>query len=325
MNKIILLGHGVGIKRIIDTLNSNYKLNSKVVAIFTHPYKDHKRDLDIMEEKKDLYGDCAYNVFDSLKDYDIPVIEAENVNNLDIIVKIDSFNPNYIISVGCRNILKKDFLDHFKNKVYNIHTTPLPKYRGAASDTWMILNGEWGKKLYGCFHQIDYGIDTGKILEKEYYRVPNNSYPIDIYKTRMSIFPSLISKSIEALNSGSYNLEEQITDEATTFPRLYTPEDGKINFQYLNGSELERFIYAFSYPFEGAHCFLDYIKINIIEAEFIESQDYHPYTFGIIIGKNNKDQYKVSVKGGILLIKKIKIEGIEKEQRKVFRLGRKLT
>ena len=29
--------------------------------------------------------------------------------------------------------------------VLNIHTTPLPLYRGAANDSWMILNNELGK------------------------------------------------------------------------------------------------------------------------------------------------------------------------------------
>lgn len=322
--RVVLLGHGVGLKRIIDTLIENKTLNSEVVAVVTHPFEGHKRDLEMIESRKDIYGDCAYNVFNVASDYKLPLREADNVNDPEHVEWIDSYKPHYIISIGCRNILRKKFLDHFSGKVFNIHTTPLPKYRGAASDSWMILNGEWGKELYGCFHVIDTGIDTGDIVAKEKYILPSRCYPIDVFKVRMSIFPALLSKSLEILNSGNRDFEEQQIEEATTFPRLHTPTHGKIDFQRYDGKEIERFIYAFSYPFEGAHRFMEELKINIVEAEFHSSDSYHPLTYGTVIGKSESGDYMVSVKGGVLFVKKVEIKGEAIPLSKVFRLGKKL-
>lgn len=63
MRKIVLLGHGIGVKRVIDTLIDNEKLDSRVVAVFTHPREGHARDLEMIESRKEFYGDCSYNVF----------------------------------------------------------------------------------------------------------------------------------------------------------------------------------------------------------------------------------------------------------------------
>lgn len=323
-NKIVILGHGVGVKLVIDSLKKN-KSVYKVVCVITHPKEEHKRDLELVEKRKDIYGDYAYNVFNLPKDYDIPLIESVNVNNDETVDKIKEINPKYIISIGCRNIIKKTFLDTFPNKIVNIHTTPLPQYRGAASDSWMILNNEMGKTKYGCMHYIDSGIDTGDIIAKSGYKVPVKSYPIDVFKARMNVFSDIIIKGLKNLDDQNFVAEKQNQSEATTFPRLNTPRDGKINFEKFTGKEIENFIYAFGYPFEGAHCFLGDKKINILEAEFRGDLIFHSFSTGLIFGKTNKGEYKISVKKGYILIKKIEIFGKETKQSSIFRLGRYLN
>jgi methionyl-tRNA formyltransferase len=325
MKKIVVLGHGVGVKLIMETLLTQNNLESRVVALVTHPLEGHQRDIKMIENRKEMYGEFAYNVFNVEKDYNIPVFTANNVNELSSISFIKSFAPDYIISIGCRDIIRKEFLKEFSGKVFNIHTTPLPRYRGAASDSWMILNGEWGKDLFGVFHEIDEGLDTGRIIAKSQYRIPNKSYPIDVFKSRMSIFPNLIEKAISALNSSSIEFEEQDHYEATTFPRLFTPKDGRIDFKLFDGVSIERFIYAFGYPFEGAHCFLGECKINILEADFFKGASMHPKTFGLVFGRDKDGNYKVSVNGGLLLIKKIERNNQAIKQSEVMRLGRMLN
>ncbi len=317
----MLLGHGVGVKFVVDSLLKNSKTH-RVVALFTHPFSDHKRDLELIESRKDIYGDYAYNVFNLKKDYDIEVHESENINNPQTVSEIKDYNPAYIISIGCRSILKAPFLNEFPQKILNIHTTPLPTYRGAASDSWMILNNELGKEKYGCMHFIDSGIDTGDIIAKSYYTIPKKSYPIDVFKARMDIFHEIILKGLTNLENPSFIPEKQDSSASTTFPRLYTPEDGKINFNDYSGDDLILFILAFGYPFEGAFCFLEDQKINILDAEFYNDFDFHPFSYGLIFGKNENNEYKVSVKGGYIIVKKIEINGEFTKQSKIFRLGK---
>ena len=323
MNNIVLLGHGYSVKVIIEKLHQS-KIDCNIVALVTHPYEDHRNDLNLMEKRKKYYKDYVYNVFDVESDFGINILEAANVNDDYVLEWIEKFSPKYILSVGCRNIIKKDFLNKFNGKVLNIHTAPLPLYRGGAGDSWMILNNEFGKKQFGCVHFIDSGIDTGDIIAKSYYEVPDKCYPIDIYKSRMDISGKLVIQALNNLNSINFTPTKQNIDEATTFPKLNTPVDGKIDFKSFSGKEVELFVYAFGYPYEGAHCYLGEKKINILEAEFLDTNSYHSFANGLIIGKNNKGQYKVCVNNGVLLIKKIEISSVETPLNKIFRLGRYL-
>ena len=324
MKNIIILGHGVGVKFVIESLlssNSEYK----VAGIVTHPLIDHKEDLEMIENRKGLYGNYAYNVFDVVEDYNIDLIESANVNENRVIRWIEKFNPKYIISIGCRNIIKSVFLNHFKDKVLNIHTTPLPKYRGAASDSWMILNGEWGNKMYGCIHFIDEGIDTGDIIAKSYYTVPDKGYPIDIFKARLDTFNDILIKGLKNLENDDFIPEKQSLNESTNFPRLYTPRDGKIDFNKFSGEEIVRFIYAFGFPFQGASCKMGDKTINILKAEFHNDITFHSFATGLIFGKNKENEYKISVKDGYILIKEIEFDGLSIKQNMVFRLGKTLN
>lgn len=318
--KVILLGHGIGVKLTIEALLNNPELGYEVAGVVTHPKEQHAHDLEMMEKRQNFYGDFAYNVFNVSRDYGISLLENNDVNSSETIDWIKNFDPEFVISIGCRNIIREPFLNHFRKKVLNIHTAPLPKYRGAASDSWMILNGEWEREQFGCVHFIDTGIDTGNIIAKSYYKIPKFCYPIDVFKIRMNTFKDLLPKAIKVLKN-DFEGHKQDMDAATVFPRLNTTVDGVINWSYP-GEDLLKFVYAFGYPHEGASCFLEEQKINILEAEFVEDIKMHPFAIGLIFGKNNEGNYKVALKDGYLLLKKIEVNGELIPQRKILRLGR---
>lgn len=318
--KVILLGHGIGVKLTIEALLNNPELGYEVAGVVTHPKEQHAHDLEMMEKRKNIYNNYAYNVFNVLEDFGISLCESNDVNSPETINWIKQFDPEYVISIGCRNIIKEPFLNLFRKKVLNIHTAPLPKYRGAASDSWMILNGEWEREQFGCVHFIDTGIDTGNIIAKSFYKIPKYCYPIDVFKIRMNTFKDLLPKAIKVLKSDFVG-HKQDMDRATVFPRLNTTVDGVIDWSYP-GEDLLKFVYAFGYPHEGASCFLEEQKINILEAEFFEDIKMHPFAIGLIFGKNNEGNYKVALKDGYLLLKKIEVNGELIQQRKILRLGR---
>lgn len=325
IKNIVLLGHGAGIKFIIKALLENPSLGFRVVAIVTHPYAEHESDLEMIKSRSTMYGEYGYNIFNVKSDFDVDIFELSDVNTIETISLIKSYNPEYVISISCRNIIKSNFLNAFNRNVLNIHTTPLPKYRGAASDSWMILNGEWGNELYGCMHFIDEGIDSGDIVVKSFYKVPDKCYPIELYKVRLDTFKCLIIEGLKKLKNNNFVPEKQKIEEMTCFPRLKSNEDGRLDFQKFSGEDLEKFIYAFGYPHEGSFCFFGTQRVNILEGEFISYKNLHPKCYGLIFGKDSCSRYKIAVNGGYILVKKIEIASFEVEQKKIFRLGKFLT
>jgi methionyl-tRNA formyltransferase len=319
---IVILGHGAGVRFVVKSLINNPKLGFKVRAVVTHPLIEHYSDLKMIESRKEMYCEYGYNIFEIKNDFNVDILESSDVNSDETIKWIKKYQPEYIISIGCRNIIKSEFLNSFNRRVLNIHTTPLPKYRGGASDSWMILNGEWGNKLFGCLHYIDEGIDTGDIVAKSYYTVPYKCYPIELFKTRLNTFNELLVIGLNNLLNENFIPEKQDVNEATVFPRLNSNVDGRIDFINQNGEEIEKFIFAFSYPHEGAFCYFNDKIINIQEAEFIHCKSFHPICKGMIFGKDSESRYKVYVQGGYLLIKKVCLNSVVIEQRKIFRLGK---
>lgn len=69
---------------------------------------------------------------------------------------------NFLISYGYRRIIKKDVLDLFvPNRRINLHISMLPWNRGSDPNYW-----SWKDKTPKgvTIHQLDEGVDTGKIL-----------------------------------------------------------------------------------------------------------------------------------------------------------------
>jgi methionyl-tRNA formyltransferase len=74
-----------------------------------------------------------------------------------------SADPDLIVSIRYRRILKEAAIAIPKNGVLNLHSGILPDYRGVMATFWAMLNGE---REIGCtLHRIvDSGIDTGPII-----------------------------------------------------------------------------------------------------------------------------------------------------------------
>ena len=81
--------------------------------------------------------------------------------------KEDIAKYDFLISFGYRYIISKEILNYFKEKAINFHISYLPWNKGADPNLWSILeNTPKGVTI----HQIDYGLDTGKIYcQKEIF------------------------------------------------------------------------------------------------------------------------------------------------------------
>lgn len=84
------------------------------------------------------------------------------------------------ISVYFSKLFNDEEISKFK-KLINIHNSPLPKYRGANPINWALKNRE---KIHGVtVHEIDLGIDSGKILNQVFFPInPDEDEVEDVYR-----------------------------------------------------------------------------------------------------------------------------------------------
>lgn len=69
---------------------------------------------------------------------------------------------------------------YFKtNRLYNLHFSLLPKYRGVFTTVFQLRNGENYSGI--TLHEIDAGVDTGPIVYQRKFRIPMSYTSRDLY------------------------------------------------------------------------------------------------------------------------------------------------
>ena len=86
------------------------------------------------------------------------------------LAELNEERPDLVVSVRYRRILRDDAIRVPSLGVINIHSGPLPDYRGVMATFWAMLNGE--PDIGSTIHWIvDGGIDTGPIIDILHQRI----------------------------------------------------------------------------------------------------------------------------------------------------------
>ncbi len=125
-------------------------------------------------------------IYSFLKKKKFKVIEiGQNKINLKMIDKDD-----FILSFGYRKIIKNNIIKKLHRPIVNLHISYLPYNRGSHPNFWSFIeNTQQGVTI----HEIDKGIDTGKIIFQKRIR-----FKIDKLLTFKKTYKILI-KEIELL------------------------------------------------------------------------------------------------------------------------------
>ena len=157
-----------------------------------------------------------------LLENDIPIINIEgSINSQNSLNKIQTFNPDLLVSILGNQIFKKPLIDLAPKGCINLHTALLPKYRGLMPTFWVMKNNEKYTGVSVFF--VDEGIDSGPIIVQEKVKIGNLSQEQLIKRTK-KIGMELISKSINLIQKNEVQLIKNNPLESTyfTFP---TKED----------------------------------------------------------------------------------------------------
>ena len=132
----------------------------------------------------------------------------------------------YFFSLEFDKIIKtKNFLS---TNLFNFHFSLLPKYRGCHTNYLQIKNGETISGV--TCHEIDDGIDTGRIIDQLIYKIDINDTSKDNYFKLMSSASKLFINLFDQIISGNYSTTEQKNSDATYFSRKsINYKDEKIN------------------------------------------------------------------------------------------------
>ncbi|EOI6144377.1 formyltransferase family protein [Campylobacter coli] len=150
-------------------------------------------------------------------------------NNVKIATLDEIYNIEQIIffSLEFDQIIK---IEKFKsNRLFNIHFSALPKYKGVFTSITPILNNELESGV--TLHCIDNGIDTGNIIDQYHFPININDTARDLYFNYLKYGESVFKKNIQAIINDSYKVLKQTGVNSSYFSRKDINLNHQINFK----------------------------------------------------------------------------------------------
>ncbi len=208
------------------------------------------------------------------------------------------------ISVSAPWIMRKDTIDLFNGRLINIHGSKLPLYRGGAGMTWQMLQDE--RRGYYTYHFLAEKIDGGDILKAGSFIYPSSlTCQMDFLSyQRRKIAESFTSFFKMLKDEKDFFPQPQDEFLSTYWPRLNAETHGYINWDWPL-EEIEKFINAFSDPFDGAQSFINGERVRIKRAYAKTNEGlFHPFQVGLVYRKT-LDAIFAAAKDGALVITSI--------------------
>lgn len=283
--------------------------NTNLKAIFTKEDKVNARGNKIIFSPVKQFG----------IDNEIEVIQPKKIKDEKIIEKIKEINPDLIVVVAYGKILPKEIIDIPKYGIINVHSSLLPKYRGASPIHSAILNGD--TKSGVSIMYIEEGLDSGDVILQESCDILENDTLGTLHDKLKDLGAIGLEKALKLIETGKVEATKQ-DESLATFVKPITKEQAKIDWN--NTKEVIFNQVRGLNPFPAAHTFNEKDEnIKIYKTEKLD-KEYEGQN-GQIVDIINKKGPVVKVKNGALVLLEVKFQG-KKLQRGVDVInGRKMA
>ena len=188
----------------------------------------------------------------------------------------------------------------------NVHTSLLPRWRGAAPVQRAIQAGD--RETGVSIMLMDSGIDTGKILLQKSCVIGNTDTALSLSDRLASLGSECLLEALDRLAAGAAEWSEQ-EDGAATYAHKVTKQEAEIDW-HAGAEQIERTIRAFN-PAPVAFSSLNNVKIRVWEAITLDTgvQNGKPGEI-IAYGPEGLD---VTTGSGTLRILTLQLEGKKKQ------------
>ncbi|NJB67962.1 methionyl-tRNA formyltransferase [Desulfobaculum xiamenense] len=145
-----------------------------------------------------------------------------NFRNEDTVAELAALRPDLLVVAAYGLILPQSVLDIAPNGAINVHSSLLPKYRGAAPIQRAILSGDDFTGV--TIMQMDKGMDTGDILLARATYIDMNDTAETLHDDLAALGGRLIVEALERLRDGRLLRVKQDESKATYAAKLEKSE-----------------------------------------------------------------------------------------------------
>lgn len=190
----------------------------QVLAAVTQPDRPRGRDLKLTPAPVKQIAVRA----------ELPVLQPEKARDEKFVAELKAFAPDLIAVAAFGQILPKAILDLPRHGCLNVHTSLLPKYRGAAPIQWAIANGDTETGV--TIMKMDVGMDTGAILAQRTTPIAAEDNGQTLHDRLAQLGAELLVQTIPDYTAGRIQPHPQNNALATHAPKI-KKEDGHIDWR----------------------------------------------------------------------------------------------
>ncbi|MDD5173710.1 MAG: methionyl-tRNA formyltransferase [Candidatus Omnitrophica bacterium] len=241
----------VVLRKLIDS-------GHKIMAVVTKPDRQKGRRLKVSPSPVKVLAQAKK----------IAVFQPDDASSRESVVYLKRLNAGLFVVVAFGQILKKEVLDIPKFCCVNIHSSLLPKYRGAAPTNWTIMNGETVSGV--TIIRMNEKTDEGDIILVKETAIDKEETNITLNEKLADIGADALIETIALIESGKAKFAGQDDSAATVAPKL-KKEDGLIDWNE-SAVKIRNKVRALI-PWPGAYTHFNGKTLKILKAEVLGSGD----------------------------------------------------
>jgi methionyl-tRNA formyltransferase len=189
----------------------------QVVSVVTQPDRPKGRNLQLQFS----------HVKQTAVEAHLPVLQPEKARDPAFLAQLAELHPDLIVVAAYGQILPKLILDLPRFGCLNVHTSLLPKFRGAAPIQWAILEDE---PVTGVtIMKMDAGLDTGDIVTQAETPIGVEDNSQTLHDRLAQIGADLLVKTIPDYVAGIITPRPQPA-EGSSYARKISKEDGRLDW-----------------------------------------------------------------------------------------------
>ncbi len=288
----------------VPSLNALVAAGHELCGVFTQPDKPKNRGMRVQQPPVKQYALSKM----------LPVYQPEKMRNgaaLDILQRL---KPDLIVVAAYGKLLPPDVLALPRLGCINVHSSLLPKYRGAAPINWAILNGE-DETGVSIMYMAE-GMDTGDILAQRRTPIDPDEDATCLYNRLAILGASLLTEVVCQIGSGIAQAVPQDDNLSCYAPMLskdLSPMDFEKTAQQLHNQVRGLF------PWPAAVAVLNGVRCKILRT--VRTNETTGKSPGTVVQADKKGLKVACGDGRVLEILELQPDGKKGMTASAFLLG----
>jgi methionyl-tRNA formyltransferase len=285
--RLVFMGSDPIALPLLNWLANEGKAQAEVIGIFTQPDRPVGRGQKITPNAIKTWA----------LERSLPVFQPEKLTE-DVRQQLVSLGADVALVMAYGHILKDDFISTLRLGTLNLHTSILPKYRGASPIQTAIASGE--RETGVTLMRIVRKLDAGPVADVERVTIQKLDTAIEVEAKLAAACVPLLARALPKLCEGSLAYVPQ-DDARATFCRKLEKADGALDFAAPATALAARINGLFPWPTCSVEIAGQQVKIGLAEA----SEDAATLEIGTVVAA---DETGLSLATGQGLLRLLKLQ-----------------